>query len=484
MASLMITGGRLADLFGRKKVFIIGASMFGSGALISALAPKLWVLLLGWSIIEGIGSALMLPVTLSLILENYRDKDRMLAFGIWGGIGAAGTALGPLYGGFMTSNFSWRWAFGGEAIIIALILIFAWLITSQYKPNNDEKSIDVTGAALSALGLGSLIYGLIQASTYGWWHAKAVYQVGTWQFKLWDMSITPFFLLAGSLILVLFYFWERKVGKRGHNPIVNFDVFKNANFTSGIITLAMLSAMLAGIVLVIPIFLQIILGLDAFHTGLTLLSMSLTVFALSIGGVKLGQVLSPRLIVQSGIALVLISVVALSSAIKATSAASDLTWGLILLGIGQGAILSQISGITLSSLSKDQFGEASGLTSAVRMFSGALGTAIIGTIFLSSLTANMIDLTKDSSVIPNVAKPALVRGIESAQTSSDNKTAAQTKALPPTIAAELSRIKNAAGVKAAKDSLYYSLAIFIGAATLASFWLPKKVEQLDIKDIE
>ena len=182
MAAFMLIGGRIGDLYGRKKAFILGAIIYGVGTLLAAVSPNITVLIVGWSLIEGIGAALMMPATVSLMMATYRGGDRKIAFGIWGGMAGAAGAFGPLFGGYMTTNYSWRLGFALEIILVILIVSFSFLIKESRE--SKKETIDYFGMVLSALGFATMVYGFIEASTYGWWKAKKIYQIGPWHLDI------------------------------------------------------------------------------------------------------------------------------------------------------------------------------------------------------------------------------------------------------------------------------------------------------------
>ncbi len=203
MAAFMLLGGKIGDIYGRKKAFVVGAVIYGIGTLTAALASNITTLITGWSVIEGIGSALMMPATISLLLANYSGKDRKIAFGIWGGMAGAAAAIGPLFGGWVTTNLSWRWGFGSEILIVIVILVFAHLI-KESKSKDKNQSLDYIGMILSSFGVASLVYAFIEASTYGWWKAKELYSVGFLEINVFGLSISAVTMILGIILIAIF----------------------------------------------------------------------------------------------------------------------------------------------------------------------------------------------------------------------------------------------------------------------------------------
>jgi len=176
LAALTITGGRLGDLFGRKRMFMLGAVIFAVGSFVTSLSSNVGMMISGESVIEGIGAALMMPATASLLVSNYKGRDRAVAFGIWGGIAAASSAIGPIVGGFLTTQYSWRWAFRIN-VFVALILLVGSLFIAESLDRSEKRQLDFAGVILSATGLLSFVYGVIESSTYGWWRARQPFEL-------------------------------------------------------------------------------------------------------------------------------------------------------------------------------------------------------------------------------------------------------------------------------------------------------------------
>src|SRR5216110_3233403 len=205
LAALTVTGGRMGDLFGRKKMFNIGAITFAAGSFLASISHSLPILLLGESIIEGIGAAMMMPATASLLVAKYRGHDRSIAFGIWGAVAAAASAVGPILGGFLTTHYSWRWGFRINVVVVIVLLAGSRLVDDVQEVR--EKRIDWIGVVLSAAALFLVVFGIIESESYGWLHARK-------PFPLWQpgaISIAPVALVIGAVILVFFAMWERRL---------------------------------------------------------------------------------------------------------------------------------------------------------------------------------------------------------------------------------------------------------------------------------
>lgn len=471
IAALTITGGRLGDLFGRKKMFIIGAVLFAIGSLIASISTSVGMMIIGESIIEGIGAALMMPATASILVSKYKGRDRGIAFGIWGGIAAASSAVGPILGGFMTTYYSWRWGFRIN-VVVALILIIGSFAITEYREKIKKFSLDFIGVILSSLGMLSLVYGIIEASTYGWWKAKVVYEIFGNAYKLGGYSITPFAIGLGLIILSCFLVWEKSVESKGKVPLVSLGLFANQQYVSSITTTTIFALGQAGLIFSVPIFLQAVRGASAFETGLAMVPMSLTaLFVAPISGMLSHKFPAKRL-VQVGMAAFIIGYILVFTTLSADTVASDLILAFIVMGFGMGTMMSSISNITLSAVSPEQSGEASGVNNTLRQVGSTLGTAVIGAVMLTAISVNLVDGINNSQVIPGQYKKMVSSTISHQASNVEFGGGARMPvAVPAVITNEITQISHQAITSANKKALSY--AIFFGLIGLIStVWLP------------
>lgn len=309
LAALTVTGGRLGDLFGRKRMFMLGAFLFAVGSFLASISRSVPTLIVGESIIEGIGAAMMMPATASLLMAKYRGHDRAIAFGIWGGVAAAASAIGPILGGFLTTHFSWRWGFRINVGVVALLLLGSFVLGDE--PAAGRKRIDGVGVFLSALGLFAIVFGIIEASSYGWIHAIKPFVIAGRELTPGGISIVPFAILFGLLVLAGFVLWERHVERGGGVPIVSTAIFRNRSFVAGASVIGILMLAQNGVIFSLPVFLQSVRGLDAFHTGLTLLPMSAMLFIVSPTAAALTKRIDHKRLVQIGLAINFIALLVL-----------------------------------------------------------------------------------------------------------------------------------------------------------------------------
>ncbi|MDD3985473.1 MAG: MFS transporter [Methanobacterium sp.] len=321
------------------------------------------MLLVGWSILEGIGAALMTPATASIITGTYKGQNRAFAIGIWTAIASVGAAVGPLIGGFLTSFFSWRWGFGLELIIILFILIFSQKLI-YFPPSLKFSQIDKISVILSSIGIFILVLGILSIN----------YVIN---------YILPIIVMGiGMVLLVIFYFREKKRIERNQTPFTDIRLFKNRNFALGNLTRLIMQLALAGAVFVLPIFLQQVSGADAFTTGLVILPLTIGLLIFATASAKISNYIAPHYLVSIGFLLTLIGTFILRSQFNLDTQIFNLIPGTLFLGIGLGLALPITGNIILSSAGSDKQSDASGIMSMSSSFGSSMGTAIIGIILI------------------------------------------------------------------------------------------------------
>ena len=474
LAAFTITGGRLGDIFGRKKMFMIGAVIFAVGSFITSISHSVGVMIVGESIIEGIGAALMMPATASLLVSTYRGRDRAIAFGIWGGVAGAASALGPILGGYLTTNYSWRWAFRINIFVVILLLLGSMAI-AEAREKNVSRKLDIMGILLSSVGLFAFVYGIIESSNYGWLKATQAYKLLGHEVNVVGLSITPIAIIIGIILLALFALWENFVESQGRTPLVSMGIFKNRQFISGASVTALLSLGMVGLIFALPVFLQSVQGLDALHTGIALLPLSLMVLISAPLSSILNKKFTTKRIIQAGLSLAIIASWVLSRSITPTATPLTLMPGLLLFGIGMGFVMAQASNLTLSAVSVEESGEASGVSNTLRQIGSSLGSAIIGAVLLTSLATNLSNGISESKVIPDHAKSSISKVVESQASSVElgGQSAQQQKmaSIPANIKEELRKVADEASAKSSSQSMQIA-GLFIIVALGASSFLP------------
>jgi EmrB/QacA subfamily drug resistance transporter len=469
LAALTVTGGRLGDLFGRRRMFRLGAFLFAVGSFLASISQSVPMLILGESLIEGIGAALMMPATASLLVAKYRGHDRALAFGIWGGAAAAASAVGPILGGYLTTHFSWRWGFRINVFVVALLLLGSTIIGEE--PERRGKRIDFGGVLLSALGLFAVVFGIIESSSYGWIHALKPFAVAGWQLDLGGLSIVPFAVLTGLLILAVFVLWERRVEARGGTPIVSLHIFRNRGFVAGASVVGVIMLSQNGLIFSLPVFLQSVRGLDAFHTGLMLLPMSLMLLLISPTAAVMSKKIPHKRLAQTGLVVNFFALLAMRWAFGVDTPLMALIPGIALYGVGMGLVQSQINNLTLSSVQVQEAGEASGITNTFRQIGMSLGAAIIGAILLTSIVGDLQGVVRASPQIPPAAKPGLDRTLRQQSSGLAFGAGGVFDRLPPATRDEMNQARRVATTDGNREALLYGAA-FTLLGLLVSTQLP------------
>ncbi len=388
MAMFMVTGGKLGDRFGRRRIFTVGHIIYGVGSALTAIAWDVPVLLLGWSILEGVGAALVLPALVGLIAANYEGKDRVAAFGVIGGVSGVGIAAGPIIGGYFTANLSWRWVFVGEVALVLIIVATVRLIRDAPLEGR-RPTIDVVGATLSALGLGTVVFSVLQASSWGWVNPKNS-PVAPFGF-----SPTPFLFAAGLLLLALFVSWQRHRERVGADPLVRLSLFSIPPLRSGVESFLLQNTVLLGVFFTLPLYLQIVLGFDALETGIRMLPISIAMFITSSCGPALTMRFSIRTVVRAGFVLLAVASFLMLETIRPQLDGPAFVVALTILGVGMGLIASQLGNAIQSAVGTADRGEAGGLQYTAQQLGSALGTALIGAIVISSLVGVFVDRLED-----------------------------------------------------------------------------------------
>jgi MFS family permease len=297
MAALMLAGAKLGDILGRDRTFALGLAVYGLGSLTTALSPSLAVLLVGWSLVEGIGAALVLPAIVSLIAGTYSGKERALAFGIVGGVAGAAIAAGPLIGGWVTTELSWRYVFAGETVIVAVIILLRRRLITAPAVEHPPR-LDVVGVTLSAVGLGLVVFGILKSSTWGLIEPRGALTIGGEEITPFGFSMVPFVILAGLGFLAAFVLWEERRERKGLDTLLDRTLLRIETLRAGLSTLMMQQLILLGTFFVLPVYLQVVLGLDAFETGKRLFPMSVTMFVAALLGPRLAAGLAPKRVAQ------------------------------------------------------------------------------------------------------------------------------------------------------------------------------------------
>jgi EmrB/QacA subfamily drug resistance transporter len=449
IASFMLLGSKLQDILGRKKTFILGLLIYGTGTTIATLSMNAGMLLVGWAVLEGIGAAMMFPATTTLVASSYEGKDRITAFGIWGGIAAMGAAIGPIIGGIFTTYLSWRLVFGSELLFIAAILIFRHYLTES-KPTLKWKDLDIVGALLSIVSLVLIVLGILLLTKP----------------QFWEYVLT--LIVSGSIIFIVFLLWQRRRINKGLEPLTDISLLKNRLFGLGNINSIISQIPLAGFLFIIPVFLQQVTKLNAFDTGLTLFPASITILVFSIIGARLSSVLESKYILMIGFLISAVGTFILSGVFNVNTQMMDIIPGTIVFGVGVGLLLSQLTNLTMSAARSDQETDASGLFNSFKNLGYSLGTALIGVLLLIGIFGGLTAGIESSGAAENMTtkqiQDSLFNYVEKMQTGKPS--------IPSELVPQATQIIDST-ISSAMKQTFTALSLILILGFITSILLPK-----------
>lgn len=406
MAALMLTGGKLGDIFGKRKTFVIGSIVYAAGSFITAISPNIQTLFIGWSIVEGLGAVMVIPAIAALVAFNYKGRERAVAFAVIGGISGAAAAAGPLIGGFMTTYLSWRYVFLGEVIIMAVVVLFARQIADS-KASLEKIKIDLASVALSVIGMTMLVFGMLQSKIWGWIIPLNIPEVNGQAIAPLGISIVAYLIIIGVIVLYSFYRRQVKLEAAKKNPLLSVSMLKIAQLRSGLASLGGQYLITAAVFFVVPIYLQMLLGYDALKTGIKILPLSIAVILASVVGQRLVTRYTPKNIVRLGQLCLVAGAFILIGAINPELKGFAFGLGMFIVGTGLGLLASQLGNVNMSSVPESQSSEAGGLQGTFQNFGSSLGTALIGSIMMASLATQFATVVNSNPDIPQPTKAAI-----------------------------------------------------------------------------
>jgi len=397
MAMFMLIGAKIGDIIGRRRAFIVGLVVYATGSGLTAIAPTVAVLTLGWSVLEGLGAALVLPALAALIAGNFEGRERITAYAIIGGVAGAGIAVGPILGGWATTVLTWRVIFVGEVILVLVTLALTKFVVDAVREGHKPK-LDVVGGVLSAAGLGAVVLGILQSSSWG------LVQPKDSPIEPFGFSLAIFVIGGGVALLYAFVRWERHREATGQDPLVHLDLLKIPVLRAGLANLLSMNLILMGIFFVVPLYLQMVLGFDALQTGIKMLPVSITMFIASALGSRLSLRYSVRTIIRSGLITAAIAVSVLIAAIEPSMEGLAFALAMALLGVGMGLLASQLGNVVQSSVDASGRSEAGGLQYTSQQLGSSLGVALIGAVVIIGLTSNFAsNIVDDERISDQVA---------------------------------------------------------------------------------
>jgi MFS family permease len=377
-AAFILISSKLGDLFGRKRAYVVGLVFYAAGALAMVFAQGLTAIIVFWAVIGGLGASLYLPAMQSLIHGNFEGKARARVFALVGAAGAIAAAIGPLIGGFVTTVLSWRVGFLLETLIIAAVLLGSRRIRDV--PYTGDRSIDLVGAFLSVVGMGGLVVGVL------------VWQEG-------GESVAAL-LAVGVAAMAALVYWLRRRKREGKAALLDPTLFASKPYSLGVSQIFLQQVALGGMLIALPIFLQLVWGYNALEAGVTLAPLSLTMFGVALLAGKRAGRRRPASIIRAGFVLLAASMVILIPLVPTADSGWALLIPLALAGAGLGLLASQLNNYALAPISEERVGEAAGVTSATGSFGLSFGLAFAGAIMLATLSIAFTNMAESSNVLP------------------------------------------------------------------------------------
>ena len=444
-AAFILIGGKVGDLIGRKRAYVLGLLGYAVGATAMALAQGLAAIIIFWAILGGIGASLLLPAMQSLIHGNFEGAAQKRVYALVGAAAAIAAAVGPLIGGFITTFLSWRLAFIGEVLVIAVVLSGIKLVRDV--PYTGPRTIDAVGAVLSILGMGGIVLGIL------------VWQEGG--------EFVGALLAIGAIGLASLAYWLVRRKRAGKSTLLDPDLFTSKLFRFGITGQMLQQIALGGTMIALPIYLQMVLEYNAMQAGLSLAPLSLSMFVVALlAGKKLAK-RRPSSIIRLGFLLLAIGIVVLIPIVPRAEFGWGLLIPLLIAGSGLGLLVSQLNDYTLSPISQERVSEAASVNSAAGSFGLSFGLAFAGAIMLATLATSFTVRTEESTVIPPAEQQQVSQALEeNAQVMTNTQLEELLVGQPPEIKAEIIRINTEARPIALQVALLIPLiAALLGLVT-------------------
>jgi EmrB/QacA subfamily drug resistance transporter len=405
-ASLLLVWGSLADRIGRRLLLVIGLGIFVGASVWAGFSTDAASMILA-RVAQGIGGAMVLPTTLSLVNANFHGKERGIAFAVWGSTIGGMVALGPVLGGWLATDFGadgWRWAFNVNLPLGLLVIIGLLIWVNESKQAQREGGIDIVGALISVVMFATLVFGLIEGRVYGWWEAstKNAFAIGDFKWPTDGISIIPISLAISAVFIFLFVLWERARDKAHKNVLLDLALFKIGSFRNGSFAALIISMGEFGLLFAIPLWLQNVEGLTPVSSGLVLLWLAGGAFLASgVGGALSGKLPAVRA-VQIGVLFELLGVIGISVFASTGGGWWPVAPFLLLYGIGVGLATAQLTGVIMVEVPMEKIGQASGSQSTVRQIGSALGIAVLGTVLFTATQASAEARLMETSAIQQI----------------------------------------------------------------------------------
>jgi len=452
-AALLLTLGRVGDLHGRRRLFLVGMVVFVLASIAAGLSGNGGELIAA-RLVQGIGAAMILPATLSTVNAVFTGRERAIAFAVWGSTIGGMAALGPLVGGWLTTDFTWRWAFWINIPVGLLVIAGIISFVPETRDDTTPPGLDVLGVALSATGLGAIVFALIEGQRYGWWRQPSG-----------AISPIPIVLTLGVLLMAAFVWTQRVRSRAGRVVLVDLGLLSVRSFRYGSIAALVVALGEFGLLFTLPLLLQNALGFSPLGTGWLIVSLAVGTFLVSGATPQLTHRFGGRAVVRVGLALEAVTVAGLAITLTGTTSGWVIAAWLFGYGLGVGMATAQLTSVILAEIPVAESGQASGLQSTFRQLGSALGIAILGTLLITTLGRSTTTQLADNGVPAVAAQP-----ITHAVTQSAGAVIPALQAVPATSAA--GDAAAAAMIQASKITTGTAAAII--ALGLAATWaLPK-----------
>jgi EmrB/QacA subfamily drug resistance transporter len=410
-AALIVTFGRIGDQFGRRLMFVLGVGVFLAGSALSGAASSVGMLI-GARALQGLGAAMTSPSTLSIISGTFTGRMRGVAFGVWGAIAGAAAALGPLLGGWLTTAATWRWAFYINVPIGIVAVVGALLLVDESKAGGKRAGTDVLGIVLISLGVGALVLGLIEGQTYGWLFPRNGFAVAGWTWPAAGISVSLAAFIVTALALVGFVLWEMRMQGKGREPLFDLSLLGFRSFRFGLITVSIVALGEFGVIFVLSLFLQGVLGFTALATGLTFLPFAvLTLFVAPSAGLLTAR-FGPKWVVTAGMVIEAVFIFVLSRVLGPATTQTTLILVLLGYGVGVGLAIAQLTNVVLSEVPPQRLGAASGANNTLRQVGSALGIAVIGAVLAATLSTSAKTRLAAETEVPDFVKTLIAKSLD------------------------------------------------------------------------
>jgi MFS family permease len=406
MAAFMLTGGKIGDKWGRSRAFRIGSVIYGIGSLTTALSPNLTVLMVGWSLVEGLGAVLVIPAIAALAAINYVGRERVIAFAVLGAITGFAAAAGPLIGGLLTTYSSWRYVFVAEAVVMLLVL----LLSGRIKDTAADRGlrIDLLSVVLSAAGLALLVYAILQSKTWGWIAPLDPPVIAGVTIAPFGVSPVAYLIILAVVVLWLFLRRQQHLERIGAVPLLKVGLLRIPALRSGLTMFLAQYFAIAALFFVVPVYLQTILGYDALQTGLKILPLSVGLILFSMLGSRLATVRSARRLGRIGQLTLGAGVFIVFAAVQPELAGWVFATGMFVVGAGFGLLASQLGNVNMSAVDSADTSEVGGLQGTFQNLGSSFGTAVVGSVFVLMLTSGFTGIVAQSDTLPEDVRDRVV----------------------------------------------------------------------------